>query len=223
MDRTSLARSLRQPKAAAVAGLVFALILSAVLLLLQSVAPHTVDELGTWADDEGRRSSVLVALALIPFAGIAFLWFVAVVRSELGRLGDRFFETVFLGSGLLFVAMLFAAAAVLSALLTLLGSGAPLPQGAQAASWTVAAALLGQFGARMAAVFALTVSTAGRRAGTLPAPAAALGYVCGILLLLTPPMPEWAQLLFPLWVLALSTMVLLRRPGDSAEPAPAQT
>jgi hypothetical protein len=211
MDRTSLAKAIRQPKAAAVAGLVFGLILTTVLLLLQSVAPQTTSELGSWAEDQNRRDSVVIALALIPFAGIAFLWFVAVVRSELGRLGDRFFETVFLGSGLLFVAMLFGAAAVLSALLSLVDAGFPLAPGAEADAWALASALLGQFGARMAAVFALTVSTAGRRAGTLPRAVAALGYVCGILLLLTPPLPRWAQF-FPLWVITLSLVVLFRRP-----------
>ena len=212
MDRASLAKAIRQPKAAAVAGLVFGLILTTVLLLLQSVAPQTTSELGSWADDQSRRDSVVVALALIPFAGIAFLWFVAVVRSELGRLGDRFFETVFLGSGLLFVAMLFGAAAVLSGLLSLVDAGFPVAPTAQAEAWSVATALLSQFGARMAAVFALTVSTAGRRAWTVPRAVAALGYVCGILLLLTPPVPLWAQFLFPLWVITLSLVVLFRRP-----------
>ncbi|MFN8156347.1 MAG: hypothetical protein U0R68_02925 [Candidatus Nanopelagicales bacterium] len=212
MDLTSLARAMRQPKAAAVAGLFFSLILAAVLLLLQSVAPQTTSELGSWADDQTRRDSVVIALALIPFAGIAFLWFVAVVRSELGRLGDRFFETVFLGSGLLFVAMLFAAAAVLSGLLSLVDAGFPVAPTAAAEAWSVSTALLGQFGARMAAVFALTVSTAGRRAGTLPRAVALLGYLCGIVLLLTPPLPRWAMFLFPIWVITLSLVVLLRRP-----------
>jgi hypothetical protein len=212
MDRRSLAKAIRQPKAAAVAGLVFGLILTTVLLLIQSVAPQTTSELGSWAEDQDRRDSVVVALALIPFAGIAFLWFVAVVRSELGRLGDRFFETVFLGSGLLFVAMLFAAAAVLSSLLSLVDAGFPIAPGQQADAWALASALMGQFGTRMAAVFALTVSTAGRRAGTLPRAVALLGYVCGVLLLLTPPVPRWAQFLFPIWVITLSVMVLLRRP-----------
>ena len=216
MDRASLARAVRQPKAAAVAGLVFGLILITVLLLLQSVAPQTTSELGSWATDQSRRDSIVVALALVPFAGIAFLWFIAVVRSELGRLGDRFFETVFLGSGLLFVAMLFAAAAVLSGLLSLVDAGFPLAPSAEAEAWALASALLGQFGARMAAVFALTVSTAGRRAGTLPRAVALLGYLCGILLLLTPPLPRWAMFLFPIWVITLSLMVLFRRPKPVA-------
>ena len=49
---------------------------------------------------------------LIPFAGIAFLWFIGVLRDRIGEREDRFFATVFLGSGLLFVAMLFVAAAI---------------------------------------------------------------------------------------------------------------
>ena len=46
----------------------------------------------------------------MPFAGIAFLWFIGVVRDQLGEVEDRLFSTVFLGSGLLFLAMLFQGA-----------------------------------------------------------------------------------------------------------------
>lgn len=216
MDRATVARALRQPKAAAIAGLAFGLILAAALVLLHSAAPATVAESGQWMTDLARRDAVVTALTLIPFAGIAFLWFLAVVRSELGRREDRFFETVFLGSGLLFVAMLFAAAAVLSAALALEDGGLTVSSDAAAESWTLATALLGQFGARMAAVFALAVSTAGRRVGSLPRPVAGFGYLCGLLLLVTPPLPGWAQLLFPLWVITLSLLVLLRRPAAAA-------
>lgn len=212
MDRVSVAHAVRQPKAAAVAGLAFGLILATVLVLLQSAAPETVAESGQWTADLARREAVVTALTLIPFAGIAFLWFVAVVRSELGRREDRFFETVFLGSGLLFVAMLFAGAAVLSAVLAVEDGGGTVSTDVAAESWAMASALIGQFGARMAAVFALAVSTAGRRIGSLPRPVALLGYCCGILLLATPPMPTWATLLFPLWVITISVLVLVRHP-----------
>jgi hypothetical protein len=53
-----------------------------------------------------------IALNLIPFAGIAFLWFLGVVRDRIGEREDRFFAKVFLGSGLLFVGMMFVGAAV---------------------------------------------------------------------------------------------------------------
>jgi hypothetical protein len=200
----------RQPKAAAIAGLAFGLILTGVLVLLHSAAPATVTESGTWITDADRRDAVSAALALIPFAGIAFLWFIAVVRSSLGRQEDRFFDTVFVGSGLIFVVMLFSAAAVLMAALALSDAGVVQDEAAPLQAWFLASAFLGSFGARMAAVFALVVSTASRRHGSLPRWLVLVGYGTGALLLLTPPLPRWAQLLFPLWVIAISVHVLLR-------------
>lgn len=211
MDEASrVVIALRQPRAAAVAGLVFGLILSAVLVLLNSAAPSSVAESGTWVTDDGRRDAVSTALALIPFAGIAFLWFIAVVRSSIGHREDRFFDTVFTGSGLLFVAMLFAAAAVLMSSLSLTEAEIAQDEAAPLRAWSLAAALLGAFGARMAAVFALTVSTASWRLGSLPRWLVLLGYLTGAMLLLTPPLPRWAQLLFPMWVMAISVHELLR-------------
>jgi hypothetical protein len=57
-------------------------------------------------------NTVELGLNLVPFVGFAFLWFIGVLRDRLGEFEDRFFSTVFLGSGLLFLAMLFASAAL---------------------------------------------------------------------------------------------------------------
>lgn len=210
MDGTAIGQTVRAPRTAAVAGLAFGLILGTVLLLLHSAIPESVPGSGGWVDEQSQRTAVEGALTLIPFAGIAFLWFIAVIRSELGRAGDRFLETVFLGSGLLFVAMLFAAAAVLMSALAVGDAGMPVTEETAAGAWALASALLGSFGARMAAVFAMAVSSAGIRGGSMPRLLVALGYVTGLLLLLTPPLPQWAQLLFPLWVISLSMHVLRR-------------
>lgn len=210
IEDSRVAAAVRQPRSAGIAGLVFGLILAGVIVLLQSAAPSADSQSGTWATEEDRRNAVSAALALIPFAGIAFLWFVAVVRSSLGHHADRFFDAVFTGSGLLFVAMLFAGAAVLMATLSLQDAGVEQAASSDLASWALASTLLGSFGARMAAVFVLAVSTASRRVGTLPTALALFGYLTGALLLLTPPLPAWAQLLFPLWVIAVSIHVLVR-------------
>ena len=203
--------AVRQPRSAAIAGLVFGVILIWVLWLLQSAAPASVATSGTWVSEGKQRDAVSTALALMPFAGIAFLWFLAVVRSAIGHQEDRFFDTVFTGSGLLFVAMLFAATAVLMAALSLDAAGVVQDPAAPAEAWALASALLGSFGARMAAVFSLAVSTAGLRQGSLPRWLALVGYLTGVLLLLTPPLPRWAQMLFPLWVIAISILVLVRQ------------
>lgn len=93
-----------QPKSAAIAVLAFGLTLTGVLVLLQSAAaPVSEAEPGTWMTDVDRRHAVSQALALIPFAGITFPWFIAVVHSSLGRQEDRFLDAIFTGSGAVFV------------------------------------------------------------------------------------------------------------------------
>jgi hypothetical protein len=109
-----------------------------------------------------------LALNLIPFAGIAFLWFIAVLRSQVGRTEDRFAGTVFLGSGLLFVALMFAAAAAMKTVIVLMDAGIGPSLEPRAYAWTLAVSLLGLFGTRMAAVFIASAATAGLRAGALP-------------------------------------------------------
>src|SRR6516162_6157238 len=101
-------RPLTTPRAAAVAGVVFSALMFVDLAIVRITIPYDPDEPGIWLMDPARRNAVRFALNLIPFAGIAFLWFVGVLRDRLGALEDRFFATVFLGSGLLFVGSLFA-------------------------------------------------------------------------------------------------------------------
>jgi hypothetical protein len=81
-------------------------------------------ETGAWLETSSNK--VALVLNLVPFAGIAFLWFIGVLRDRLGELEDRFFATVFLGSGLLFLAILFASAAVVGGIIT---ASAARPQG----------------------------------------------------------------------------------------------
>lgn len=215
MDRTEVWRAVRRPESAAVAGLLFAGLLTVVILQLRSVG-SAPERWSTWYSDVDARGSVALALSLVPFAGIAFLWFVAVVRSQLGRSDDRFIETVFLGSGLVFVATLFVAAAALTGVLRL-GEVAPVSDETAATAMAFGSSLLGQFGTRMAAVFTLTLTTAARLGGSLPRWMLLLGYAVGLVLLLSPPLPALTQFAFPAWVAMLSLAVLLRRRG--ADPA----
>jgi hypothetical protein len=100
------------PRGVAVSGIVFSALYIASLVLLRLAVPADPADPGEWLTDPDLRNWVHIALNLVPFTGIAFLWFMAVLRNRVGLLEDRFFATVFLGSGLLFVAMLFAAVAV---------------------------------------------------------------------------------------------------------------
>ena len=106
---------LRAPRAAAIAGILFAILLMAGLGLIRLAVPANPLEAGAWL--QTRLNTVVLALNLVPFAGIAFLWFISVLRDRLGEREDRFFATVFLGSGLLFLAMLFMSAAMVGGLI----------------------------------------------------------------------------------------------------------
>src|SRR5262245_20274 len=106
--------ALRTPKAAAIAGIVFSILLVVIFVLLRLSLP--TESSAAIEVFQVRAETIALAISLIPFAGVAFLWFIGVVRDRLGPLEDRLFATVFLGSGLLFLAMLFCAAAVVSAM-----------------------------------------------------------------------------------------------------------
>ena len=105
------------PRAAGVAGIVFAVLFVIALELLRKQVGVGLDTQTVMDNlNSGQTTAALLGLYMIPFAGMAFLWFIGVIRDRIGDREDRFFATVFLGSGLIFVAMLFAGAAVLGGL-----------------------------------------------------------------------------------------------------------
>ena len=103
-------QGLKTPRVAAIAGIVFSLLVITSFVLIRISIPATPT--GLAADFITHLKELSFALNLLPFAGIAFLWFIAVLRDRLGELEDRFFATVFLGSGLLYIATIFALATV---------------------------------------------------------------------------------------------------------------
>ena len=120
-EETLTRANFKTPKAAAIAGILFCILLLTIFWLLRISVPTDPLEPGDWLKTSANR--VALALNLVPFAGLAFLWFIGVLRDRLGNREDRFFATVFLGSGLLFLAMLFAAAAVVGGMLATFAFG----------------------------------------------------------------------------------------------------
>src|SRR5437764_10929369 len=122
-DDTLVHARLKTPKAAALAGIAFSLLMFTIFGLLRRSIPADPLDSGAWLATD--TATIALALNLIPFAGVAFLWFIGVLRDRLGRQEDRFFATVFFGSALLYLAMLFAAAAVLGAGMLLASTAEP--------------------------------------------------------------------------------------------------
>jgi hypothetical protein len=200
---------LRTPRAAAIAGIVFSALLLTVLVLLRLSVPLDPLESGGWLATSSN--TVAFALNLVPFAGIAFLWFVGVLRDRLGDREDRFFATVFLGSGLLFLAMLFVAAAVAGAVIMAHDTRAEAL--IQSPTFTLARALsynmMNVYAVKVAAVFMITTSTIAIYTGIAARWIAYLGFVLAVFLLLGGGFTDWTFLVFPLWVLLMSSYILI--------------
>jgi hypothetical protein len=216
-------KALRTPRAAAIAGIAFALLLGTALVLLRIAVPADPREAGTWLDDTWRKNSVEVALNLIPFAGLAFLWFVGVIRDRIGAAEDRFFATVFLGTAFLFVGMLFVAAALADGLF-----GAEVQRGAARISpevWRFGRhttyLVLTVYAMRMAGAFTISATTIAVRLGIIPRWLTAFGWFVALVLLLTVATVAWVSLLFPLWVLVLSVYLLFHQPQSGERRVPA--
>ena len=215
-DRELVSASLRTPRAAAIAGIAFALLLGTALILLRLAVPADPGDASSWLDDDSRKDAVVLALELIPFAGIAFLWFVGAVRDRIGAAEDRFFATVFLGTALLFVAMLFAAAAVAGGLFAAESRRAHISPEVWGIGRETTFLLVTVYAMRMAGAFTIVTTTIGRKLGILPRWLTLVGWVVGVVLLLTVKSIAWVEIIFPLWVLLLSMQFLLHPRAERA-------
>jgi membrane protease YdiL (CAAX protease family) len=106
--------NVKTPRAATIAVILFLLLLITSLWLLRLSIPSDPLQVSAWMEKDAAR--VTFALNLVPFAGIPFMWFLGVLRDRLGAKEDKFLATVFLGSGLMFLGMLFVAASAIGSL-----------------------------------------------------------------------------------------------------------
>ena len=173
----------QDPAGRRIAGMVFSVLLIVVFWLLRSAVPADPQEPGSWLNTASGK--IALALNLVPFAGIAFLWFIGVLRDRLGEHEDRFFATVFFGSGLLFLAMLFAAAALAGALITSFVVAPTQLVGSATFHFARAAVynIMNIYALKTAGVFMITTSTIAIYTGFTPRWLAILGYALAPVLL----------------------------------------
>jgi hypothetical protein len=208
-DLAATRSKLRTPRAAAVAGLIFSVLLLVALVLLHMFVPPDPRETGPWL--RTSSSAVTLALNLVPFAGVAFIWFIGVIRDRLGAREDRFFATVFLGSGLLFLAMLFVSSALGYAMV--MASEVVPGQFADSATFYFARAaaytVVNAYMVKMAVVFMISLSTVEIATGIASRSLALLGYAMALVLLIGSYFVTWIVVIFPIWVSLISTYILI--------------
>ena len=154
---------------------------------------------------------ISLALGLLPFAGIAFVWFIGVLRDRLGHLEDQFFSTLFLGSGLLYLAMTFSSAAIAGGLLAVstLDPDLLLKSG----MWLFGRAIIFKFSnvyaVRMASMFMFVLGTIWVRTAVMPRWLAFLTYGAALILMVGISFYPWTTLFFPVWVFLISVYILV--------------
>ncbi len=214
-DQTLTRANLKTPSAAAIAGLLFSLLQIAAFWLFRIGVPADPQEPGSWL--RSNSGTVALAMNLVPFAGIAFLWFIGVLRDRLGKREDRFFATVFFGSGLMFLSTLFIASAMVGGILVAFAAQPEELIGSATFHFARAAiyAIVNIYMIKMASVFMITTSTIALFTGITPRWLALFGYALSLFLLLGSAYVSWSFLIFPLWVALISICILLdnlRRP-----------
>lgn len=204
-------QALQTPRAAAIAGILFSLLFMVSMGMMRVAIPEEIGGSGETAWLQNSSATVSFALTLVPFAGIAFLWFMGVVRAHLGDLEDQLFATVFFGSGLLFLAMIFSSAAVAGGTISAyaLAPSALEESGLITFGRAVIYTITNVYAIRMAGVFMLSLGTIWARTGAMPRAFVFVTYALAVLLLVVINLSLWVIMIFPLWVLAISIYILV--------------
>jgi hypothetical protein len=189
---------------------VFSILFGASLVLLGTNMPEGAKDSSEWLNTQ--HAGIATAALLMPFAGISFLWFIGVVRDGFGRYEDRFFATVFLGSRLLFLAMIFTATAVAAALVAANSGVIGARAHVQVIDFgkMVFLAAVKTYALRMAAVFMISLATIWLKTALMPRWLVVITYLAGVALLIASDLSMWVALAFPFWVLVVSGAILAR-------------
>ena len=203
----------------AVAGLLFsALFVIAWFLLRDSPAFDATDQelIDYYGDPDRRHNSVLAGLYAIPFAGVAFIWFMAALR-------DRYLHFATRENTILSTAHVVAGALVVTSLFTLVGvelavswlgeTGSSFDVDAARSLLAFGEALSDIMALRSAAVFVAVSATRATRSGLFPRGYRVVSLLTALALLLVFETAPWVALAFPAWVAGSSVLILLRRRG----------
>ena len=212
---------LRTPRAAAIAGIVFAVLFTFCVTLMRLSLPEDLGGSSTAASLQENASKVSLALTFFPFAGIAFLWFMGVIRARLGKYEDQFFSTVFFGSGLLFLAMVFSTAAVAGGILSSLTLASDTTFHSDVVTFGRALIynIMNVYAIRMAGVFMISLGTIWIRTRVMPRLFVFLTFGLALIMLLAINLSAWLILILPAWVFVISVYILVVSLRGEAEEA----
>lgn len=203
-------RRIRSPRSAAIAGIIFSLLMSTGLLLMFNIATATPADINREWLESWSRTAFLV-LIMVPFAGIAFLWFTGVIRDLIGDREDRFFATIYFGSSILLVAMLFVWGAILGAIFGTYAAALLIPviDDIIIFGFVFMNQIIDIYFLRMAGVYMLAINSLWARADVMPRWLTIITYIVALGFLLFAGTFRELRFLFPGWVFVVSVYILI--------------
>ena len=203
-------REVRSPRAAALAGIVYSILMGIGMILTYSltrIAPDEITQewLQNWSD------TALLVIALVPYAGIAFLWFTGVVRDQLSYQEGRFFATLFFGSGVIQVVLLFIWSAIFGAIIgtrNLVAAGS-VGNDVHIFGFVLMNEIIGNYALRMAGIYMTAIGALWGRTGSMPRWLIIITYVLAIGFLFAADRFRESRFIFPAWVLIVSIVILV--------------
>lgn len=210
---------------AAIAGIVFVILyaISYYLLGQSPLGDATDAEIAAYYADGRTLTLTLAGMFIVPYAGIAFLYFMVMLRAMAQATRIRFSRVlgnVQFGAGLVFLALVFAAAgAQVATTASMQFADMQADPVAVRILPFYSSTLLVMFAMRMASMFVFTTVSIGWATRLIPSWFRWLSYLVGVLLLLAATFAAWFALLFAGWVLVLCGLILWRRAQSGAVPA----
>jgi MFS family permease len=203
-------QEVRSPRSAAVAGIVFSVLMFAVMIVtreltLERASQVTGNLLDLWT------GAARFAIVMVPFIGIALLWFTGVIREHLGEQEDRFFSTIFFGSSVILIVMLFIWGATMGASFSIINSaaGRTIDNDIFVFGFTFMNQIIGNYALRIAGVYMLSIGTIWTKSRAMPRWLSILTFiVAGGFLFFANSVRE-ARFIFPGWVFIVSAYILI--------------
>jgi hypothetical protein len=162
-----------------------------------------------WLD--AQANTVTLALGLVPFAGIAFFWFTGVIRDHIGDREDRFFATIFLGSGIAYVVLIFIFAATIGAIFSsyTMASNLLVDNDVFIFGFMFMNEILGNYILRIAGVYMFSIATIWTRTEVMPRWLTIFTYILALVFLFFAGSIQVARYIFPGWVFLTSVYILI--------------
>jgi len=203
-------------------GLLFAVLFVASVGLMRAGLPDigmTPAEVRAEFNDPHNRRQILIGYSMAPFAAVAFLWFVGVVRRR-APAEDQFVATVFTLASAVFVSLFLVAASLVGGPVYLQPADQPfhVDTATLGAMATAAYGLLFVIGVRIQVLVVLTATAVGRIHHALPKPVIYFGYLVAVVQTLNISFFQPLVLAFPTWVAVVSLALLRRRREADAPP-----